>query len=455
MGQGPFRYKKTLKTRVFVNQWWQSFCPTTIENLSRGISWKYPDRYYEGLQEFQRRDVCIDLHAWNKALFSVRRKLREEVGFSTGFSFDEAVKRILYSSRGSSPGFEWNKFGSTKGDVLTNEEALLKLKQRLEDPNLFETKAIFTMSLKDELRDKAAGKPKKARVFFPCELALILATVMVYGRWNDRYVNTFFDGSLGGGFLNGGTERLMEHLSEGLYGDGDAHKFDSKQQEILRNAVYGLRDELVSSHPLKPVVKRLLCRPRVCTPEGQLFQLPGGNPSGSFNTLIDNSILTLIVLAYCFFRKFPNGSLQDFYHMVTGDDYIYRTKVDISPDDIKNYGSELGLEYDGGQRRELEGVSFCQRKFVKRGGYMVSIPDPSRFLATMAMNRCYTLFDTCVMSQSMCIEHFFNEEVRAQIRRFQEWAATEVGPIDYLTDDAIFRLHTVPMKYEIPTPAEG
>jgi hypothetical protein len=396
------------------------------------------------------RDLSIEPVAWNQAFMWVRRQLRENVGFAESFTFEEAVERILYTARNSSAGFAWNKFGMTKGEVLENPEALKLLRRTLSDPETFAAGAVFTMSLKDELRDIVDGTPKDARLFFPGELSLLLASVMVYGRWNDRYSRTFFAGGMGGSFLGGAADRLVRYVGTQRIGEGDAVKFDTRHQQIIREAVYSLRDELVGDHPLKAVVHRVLVSPVVLSPEGGLWQLYCGNPSGSFNTKFDNCITSLLNLAYSYFRKFPGGDLDGEVRIMTeGDDYLFGTDVDFTPDDVARYSLELGFEYEGGALRTIEEASFCQRSFIRSGGVWVCQPDPRRALATMAVNRCPMLLDLCVMSQSVMIEHFYNVEIRKLLRSFQEWAASEVGDLGFLTDDAIDRLHKVALAYEV------
>lgn len=449
MGRRSFRYSFVLNSRLGLNSFWCRFYPGGLDPLGRGISRKYPDLYLESLSRYAGRPLSIDNKAWNKAYFYVRRTLRENVGYSTGFTFEEAIERILRNTRGSAAGFEWNKYGQTKGEVLTNPEALEALRSRVENLLELESRSFFTLSLKDELRDEVNGVPKNARLFFPCELAFLVATVMVYGRWNDQFSSAFFEGCMGGTFLRGGADRLVRHLRFSRLGEGDAHKFDSRQCFLLRQLVYGLRGELVEHGPQYASVVRVLLNPRVHTPHGHLFQLRGTNPSGGYNTKVDNSILTLFVIYYCFFRKYPDGDPAEISTMVEGDDYLYGTSTEFSPDNVKEYAVELGLEYDGGDLAEIDKVSFCQHRFIRTGLGYVSVPDSRRALATMAINRCDSLFELCLMSQSVLIEHFYNPEIRALLRRFQMWAATQgVDMIEYMTDDAIERLHTRDLVYE-------
>jgi hypothetical protein len=436
-------------SRLGFNSFWHQFHRSSPDDLGRGISRKYPDLYLNSLSRYAGRPLDIDPVAWNKAYHHVRRSLRENVGYSTGFTFEEAVERILRNTRGSSAGFEWNKYGQTKGEVLTNPEALAALRARLDNLDELESRGMFTLSLKDELRDEVDGVPKDARLFFPCELALLVATVMVFGRWNDQFSSTFFEGCMGGTFLRGGTDRLVRHLRFARLGEGDAHKFDSKQVFLLRQLVYGLRGELVEHGELYGTVVRVLLNPKVHAPQGFLFQLRGTNPSGGYNTKVDNSILSMFVLRYSLYRKFPDASHDAVSSMVEGDDYIYGTNLDFTPTDIKRFASELGLEYDGGELTDIHRVSFCQHRFLSTRLGWVGVPNPKRALATMAINRCDTLYELCLMSQSVLIEHFYNKEIRGLIRRFQAWAEGQgVDMIEYMTDDAVERLHTRDVVYE-------
>lgn len=337
-----------------------------------------------------------------------------------------------------------------KGRRIDESGSASALRARLNNLDELEARAYFTLSLKDELRDEEDGVPKKARLFFPCELSFLIATVMVFGRWNDKFNDTFFEGCMGGTFLRGGADRLVRHLKKHKrFGEGDAHKFDSKQRQLLRQLVYGLRSELVETCELSATVVRVLLSPKVHTPHGYLFQLFGQNPSGGYNTKIDNSILSMFVLRYCFYRAFPNASDAEIASMVEGDDYVYGTSVNFTPDMFRRYASELGLDYDGGNLTSIDKVSFCQHRFLRTGLDYVSVPDPKRALATMAINRCGSLYELGLMSQSVLIEHYYNKDIRRLIRRFQEWAQGQgLDMIEYMTDSAIERLHTLDVVYE-------
>jgi len=417
---------------------------------TRGISVKKRELYEKGVAKFFNRPFSIDLEVFEAARRFVQDMLRSEVGSCSPLSMEEAIERILLHAGSSASGPRWNKWGQTKREVLTNAEALEELRKMLEPQQLL-VDSYFTLSLKDELRDIVEGKAKDARVFLPVSLPLLVATVMVYGRWNDRFVDSEFWGSMGQGFLRGGTDRLVTRLEKHpLCGEGDAQKFDTSQNPFMREVVYGLRNEFVW-HELRAVVTFLMIWPRVMLPDGHLWELPGGNPSGSFNTLVDNSILTLLVLVYAFIRclgRLPNP--REIEAIVTGDDYLYSTVLEaFTPEVVRKYGSELGLTYDTGSLKSLSDSTFCQKRFEKSGDTWVGVPDAQRFWATMELNRCESAYDSAVLSQSVMIEHFYNQSLRRLLRRFQEFLEDEyLVVLEYLTDQQIDLLHKVGVSYE-------
>lgn len=452
MGSGT-RYRPALSSRLEYCQEWVKFCHLKNINVvpQRRIARKNVDLYSEGLFKFRSREVAIEPEAFNAAVSHVQRLLRNNVGMSRVLSFEEAVERVIAKTGMSAANARWNKYGQTKREVLTNPEALAKIRQELH-PDALASVGLFTMSLKDELREVVDGNVKDARVFMPVDLTLLIATIMCYGDFNDRFVDASFEGSLGGSFLHGNADALVNRLQKHpFFGEGDAHKYDTTQNALLREAVYSIRDSLSPQMELRGTVRQCLCYPRFVLPNGQVWQVNGGNPSGSFNTLVDNSILTLIVLAYCMHRHYgyiPVGLLEE---IVTGDDYLYSTKdSEFTPTVVARFAAELGLDFDAGGLKTLAKASFCQRRFVLDGGQWVAVPiDASKFLDTMLYNRCLNAFDVAVLSQSIMIENFYIRENRTILREFQEFLRSEyLVDLEYLTDRQVDQLHKQKMVYE-------
>lgn len=452
MGSGT-RYRPALSSRLEYCQEWVRFCH--LKNIDvkprRRIARKNIDLYGEGLFKFRSRDVRIDPEAFNAAVSHVQRLLRSNVGMSRVLSFEEAVERVIAKTGMSAANARWNKYGQTKREVLTNPEALAKIREELH-PDTLASVGLFTMSLKDELRDVVDGNPKDARVFMPVDLTLLIATIMCYGDFNDRFVDASFEGSLGGSFLHGNADTLVNRLRKHpFFGEGDAHKYDTTQNALLREAVYFIRDSLVPQSELRGTVRQCLCYPRFVLPNGQVWQVNGGNPSGSFNTLVDNSILTLIVLAYCLYRYYGFIPVELLEDIVTGDDYLYSTSdSEFTPTVVARHASELGLDFDAGELKSLADASFCQRRFVLDGGRWVAVPiDASKFLDTMLYNRCLDAFDLAVLSQSILIENYYIRENRTILREFQDFLRSEyLVDLEYLTDRQIDQLHKQKMVYE-------
>lgn len=375
----------------------------------------------------------------------VIHRLSRKLGQCRSLTLEEAIDRVVHTAGSSAPGHWYLRWGQTKGEVLRNPEFVPYLRETIEKaPIRGFPRPWYTASLKDELRPLKDGAVKSARVFMPVDLVLLVAQVMVWGDFNDRFVTTVHEGSLGGGHLHGAWDGLCRRLRKhDLFGESDAHQYDTSQDAELREWVYRVRAALCEEHPLTGLLEVLAVNPRVALPDGSLWVLPGGNASGGFSTLTDNTILSMIVLHYV---RLSLGVLEgDVEEAEQGDDLLWSTSdARMSPDNFSRVAAaDLGLSYDGGSLKDWASVSFCQRRFAldEESGKFVALSDPSRFWDSIRFNREASLYGSALVAQSLLIEHFWHPSIRNVVRDYQDFLG-EAGPeITWMSDHEIRWLH--------------
>jgi hypothetical protein len=217
---------------------------------------------------------------------------------------------------------------------------------------------------------------------------------------------------------------------------------------------------------IRAKVNQMSRRPVVHFPDGNLWELPGGNPSGGFMTKLMNTILTLIVLEYASIRFAETFGCEPESEVgAEGDDYIYSTdEVRFSPEWIRACGQELGLDYDANPLVEeemtttrLSKSSFCQRRYrlVRIGRNLVAITesDPTRMWGALLANRSSDPVVSKGIAHSLLVEHYWNESSRKLLRRYMRWLDTKFGTRSKeLTDRQIEKLHVSALELHARDP---
>lgn len=315
------RYKPALSTRIVESLEWLQFAEKqtlVLPPQQRFVSPKSRDLYWAGVAKY-RFDAVKDESGLDAATARVTRRIQEHVPFGRSLTLEEAVERVVYTAGASSPGHWYLRWGQTKGEVLRNPDFLNYLTETIEAaPRRGFPRPWYTASLKDELRPMKDGAVKPARLFMPVDLVLLVAQVMVWGDFNDHFVSTTFCGGLGGGTFHGRWDATARRLNKHpLLGETDGQRYDTTQSARLREAVYKVRGDCCEGHPLLGLLLAAAVTPYVAMPDGRLVSLGGGNTSGGFNTLVDNSILSMIAIEYSSDKMGVNeGQIE---YVVTGD----------------------------------------------------------------------------------------------------------------------------------------
>lgn len=244
--------------------------------------------------------------------------------FAHTIPFKDAVQRM---EKNTSPGFPWNQqipgypVYRTKKEVLENEYDLLEdiVNQLLEKGHFRYTWRgmtleilIWMVSPKGEIRVMAKlinpeKDKRKTRTFMCADIIITIIMIMLYANQNDQMLNAhhFTWSKVGFSPFYGGFHSLAMDLlaNEGeLFDCYDVEHMEASLKEHIQFILYDIRHKYLlldeNYGRLAEFVKNQVIYSWLLDPDGWLGLMIGGNPSGSFNTLMDNTLALVFVTFY-------------------------------------------------------------------------------------------------------------------------------------------------------------
>jgi len=177
---------------------------------------------------------------------------------------------------------------------------------------------------------------------------------------------------------------------------------------------------------------------------GEVYEKTTGNPSGSENTVVDNTLGLFLVFAYCYIRQCRRKGkivsygvfLDQFEGAMYGDD------LDITVDDetaqwfsiteLKEDAKELGFTFtteNGNDEWDtVEDLVFLSARFhwLEDLSMYVPIPAHEKVYASLLMNSTVTdIRFTLLRAQSLLQDSFWNEQSRTMLEDFIQWVYSE------------------------------
>lgn len=315
-------------------------------------------------------------------------------------STDEEVRALVDDVRDSSAGFPMNELGCpTKGQVL-EKFSLLEIR------NIYdEYESVIGSTLKDELR--LIGKD--ARLFRPADMCAYVEGAYLFHHQNSYLISKKFTSPLFIKFKTPGIDltvlrTLLRNFSGNCYGfDGD--QWDTKFPRICIEAIARFR-ALQGSFDFKERVHKYYSRMYYGYTNvlGNLCEIDG-NPSGHFNTTVDNSLANVCLMLL--HAREHGISYTDFRKLVLcyfcGDDAIYSDKTgkftpELLTQTYNKYGTFVSFEYL--TPSDPDKLTFVGTLGVK-GGYHYGI---NKLLAAFKINKTNVSCDDILAKRvSICI----------------------------------------------------
>lgn len=331
---------------------------------------------------------------------------------------------------------------------------------------------IWTCSQKRELRAHEKIVEGKIRTFTAASFEQTICMNRLCQDMNERmYRNHLNNWSFIGGtkFLCG-WQRLYEHLDCGgkfpLAYELDESNYDCS---LLQELMYGQADirwEFLHSSFKTEDNRRRLWRlydnaifSLIVMEDGSVLRKMTGNPSGSANTITDNTMILFKLFAYAYILNAPEdyNSYSQFMRNVraalNGDDNTFTTtealKEWFNPKTIRECWDKIGVvtKTPCEQPRKLSEVEFLSQSFVKLDGVWLPSPETNRVLcsllwASKKQDVRWHFLRACALR----MDSWANEECREILSGYIEWLMTSIwrdqlyGVIDGMPIEEIFNL---------------
>lgn len=329
----------------------------------------------------------------------LREYLFERVGPCKYLTEQEAID--LIEERQSSPGWPFTERWDTRGKFL--QAGVHPYIDSWWDSG---HQSVWTGCLKDEVMKKSKIENGLVRFFFCCPLPVQIRLLQFGGVLNKRIVELSrqfaFPTYLGVSSYDRGWHNLFSPFrGKKHFFSLDETNYDSTISSFLMAALYDIRNSLLDVPCSDAHVGRLLrevVQTVIVTDTGHLVQKRQGNPSGSPNTSVDNSLILIMLYFEAYFRVYPSDTLVDFFAnvslVVIGDDNfcgVSDTRSLFDEFSVMNVMHEWGIVPKVECVSDtLEGMEFVSKliKVVQTvaGPILVPVPKPVRFTAHLLMS---------------------------------------------------------------------
>jgi hypothetical protein len=356
----------------------------------------------------------------------------------------------------TSCGFPWSLHHHNKKDFLADPQARAVIDdfwdKLSEAGNTIVP--IWTCSQKIELRDIEKLRLLKHRTFTAAAIEHSVATNRLCLDMNNR----FYGGTSQTWSFVGATKFLQgwDRLYRRLAKHPNAFELDESEYDasLFAAAMFGQRDlrwSFLREEDRSPENKRRMwavydsiVHSVVVLENGELVQKHTGNPSGSSNTIVDNTMILFRLFAYAWLvlaeREGLEPSYLDFMNEVeaalNGDDNTFTTSDKVvswfNPSTIAPVWSAIGVTTNTPCEtpRELSACTFLSQGFVydQRLRCWMPVPETEKVLSSLYAGSCvddvrWHLLRACALR----LDSYYNVECRKTLSGYIEFLNREYG----------------------------
>lgn len=308
------RYKNKRSLDIYVRSYLDE------SKIVESPDWNLPvpneEAAYKSLSKYAKNILAMDneqVSAMNMAWEWTAKQFLPYMRDSRIKTLDEVIENLDMST---SSGFPFNQYFPTKRELFDGDPDIREFLQEdwnniLDDNYYF----LFTNSLKEEIRPAEKTKLNKIRTFTAGAVDGTVQGARLFADMNERMNESYLSSSSGVGMspLKGNWNLLYNKLK--VFKNGyalDESEYDSSLRAYMmwgcaRLRYDALRDEDRTIENLKRirVYYRNLVNSLIITPEGVIVMKLGGNPSGSINTINDNTLILYTLLSYAWIMNCP------------------------------------------------------------------------------------------------------------------------------------------------------
>lgn len=357
----------------------------------------------------------------------------------------------------TSSGFPWNCDPDlkTKGQFYNHPESMNYCQDYWECLKESQCAPVFwTNNVKEELRDAEKIALNKLRTFVGAPVQHVHACTQMFGDMNNKFYETANTGQhwsfVGSTKFFRGWNKLFRRLSK----HPNAFELDESEYDssLFREAMYGMAEfrfrMLAPEHQTEENRNRIwnlyveIVDSVIVTQDGDVVSKDTGNPSGSANTIVDNTVILFRLKAYAwlclcedlepdFRAKYETyGAFMDNVEAaLTGDDNTWTCSDDVvgwyNALNVSKIWSGIGVTTKYGNSsapRKLEDCTFLSMGFRKLGDQYVPIPEGEKMMCSMAYHlKSATPRWSLLRACALRVETFWDDASRKLLSEYIHW----------------------------------
>jgi hypothetical protein len=451
-----------------------------------------PAAMLKSIAKYNRAQPEPEAKVWEHALHWTERHFGAFVGGSEEIPLESVIR---LADRQTSAGYPFSLKYKSKGDFLDSEDALpifdiMWSRLATDDPLV----PFWTASLKYELRHAEKLATNSIRTFTASSTEMSTATNRLCLDFNERFYrsNNLHWSFVGGSMFRGGWNALFKRLSKHPNAfELDESSFDAS---LFRSAMFGQRDLRLKlmrdDHRTPDNCKRMhnlynfIVDSVIVLDSGECVQKCTGNPSGSANTIVDNTMILFRLFAYAWLvlaRERDRDLAAPLYcnypmfmrHVeaaLNGDDNTFTCSDEVvswfNAKTVSKVWSSIGVKTTTPceASRKLIDVSFLSHAFINLDGFVMPLPERTKVLCSLLYASEYvdprwTLLRLSALRMTSwadvklraelvrCRQFLYAHHARELVGSFEGIPAEDIKAM-WKTDAEIHRLYTMP-KLEV------
>lgn len=373
----------------------------------------------------------------------------------------------------TSPGWPWVQKYKTKKDMIESWSDFSKYMEedweRLKYPGWT---AVFGNSLKEEIRPTVKIEQNSIRTFTAGPVEATIHGNRLFEDMNQKFYEAHLRIASVVGFspLKGGWDNLYKKLAKFPMGFAlDESQYDSSLRAYLmwncaefRWRMLRPEDQTDDNKVRLQTYYRNLINTLIITSEGVFVMKLGGNPSGSVNTITDNTIILYTLLAYAWIVNAPEEmrSYEAFEEhtskALVGDDNTFTVSPEAMPffnaKNIIPTWEVIGITTttDCMDPRPVEELDFLSAHTTFVDGVAVPLYDRSKLLTSLLYSRfpsdpAYTLVRATALQRVA----WADAPMRAYLQEFVAWLLSEYDHVLFEEETWKQAKNQIPVDYEL------
>jgi hypothetical protein len=402
---------------------------------------------YKSIAKYDKAQPVLNLSSWALAGDWTIRHFAPYLSNSRVVDWDFVTVEM---DKQTSPGYPWNLIDRSKSHML-DREFFKQYRDLFWDRLATGNRApvIWCNNVKEELRSSEKIAENKLRTFTGAPLEHVMATMRLCWDMNNSFYlsNNKTWSFVGGSKFRRGWDNLFKRLNKHPNAfELDESAYDSS---LFREAMYGMIDFRWSMYSpkertvenrkrLEALYVEIVDSIIVCT-NGDVVTKNTGNPSGSANTIVDNTVILFRLMAYAWIelwnreKPFLTPSYSDFVSNVeaalNGDDNTWTCSNDVvswyNSRSVSDVWSGIGVitHADSYDAQKLASCSFLSMAFKLFQNVYVPVPEQEKVYCALAYsghsNRSVRF--SLLRAYALRIESYFDPDARVFIAEYIKW----------------------------------